>query len=166
VAPDDLFSAGGSALLLGVRSEPRHGLVSWLRDQWVRTGWIGHAPNLIRRDIWLDMLERHPDQLQTTRANRFRDPADLRFHILYRAHRLDCEGAVPVPGYKQTRFVRLHRIENDLLTQTRELARVRAMKPRFFCLNDDQGDEPSREVQQLVRRFLDDYFPQPSSFEA
>jgi hypothetical protein len=42
---------------------------------------------------------------------------------------------------------------------------VRRKRPKFFCLNDDQHDQPDPDVVHLVQDFLRDYFPEKSPYE-
>ncbi len=164
VSPSDLFNDDGSPKLLGARCRPEHGWGPWLRDRLVHPGWLEHAPNLLEKESWNQMLREFHDLVTLTRGRRFRSPQDARLHILYRRSRIR-SGVRPVPGYRQVRFVRLHRIDNRLAYQRRELAKVRALRPRFFCLNDDQGPRPCPSVEELILAFLLEYFPHPSSFE-
>ena len=39
------------------------------------------------------------------------------------------------------------------------------MKPKFYCLNDDQGEHPDEWVGERVRDFLQKYYPDPCEFE-
>ena len=39
------------------------------------------------------------------------------------------------------------------------------MRPKFYCLNDDQGKDPDTWVCDRVREFLDAYYPEASEFE-
>jgi hypothetical protein len=42
---------------------------------------------------------------------------------------------------------------------------IRAARPKFICLNDDQGPWPDAGVVRLVREFLDEYYPAKSDYE-
>ncbi len=50
---------------------------------------------------------------------------------------------------------------DDIRTQ---LAWVKRRRPKFFAINDDWDEAPDIK-DSIVRRFLADYFPRPSSFE-
>ena len=39
------------------------------------------------------------------------------------------------------------------------------MRPKFYCLNDDQGANPDAWVCNRVKGFLDAYYPDASEFE-
>ena len=49
--------------------------------------------------------------------------------------------------------------------QARRLDALMKMRPKFYCLNDDQGDHPDTWVRDRVREFLAEYYPDPSEFE-
>ena len=57
--------------------------------------------------------------------------------------------------------------ENDEWTAPlrRELDELGRMRPKFYCLNDDQGERPDPWVRERVRQFLEGYYPEPSMFE-
>jgi len=60
---------------------------------------------------------------------------------------------------------RLHKIKNEWHRQEKAIRGLERMRPVFYCLNDDQRDRPDERVVELVRRFLDDYYPGKSPFE-
>ena len=50
--------------------------------------------------------------------------------------------------------------------EARAFDRLRKLRPKFYCLNDDQGYDPHPEVNTIVHDFLQELYPQPSSFES
>ena len=63
------------------------------------------------------------------------------------------------------RIHRFHQIDNDLQKQVEGLGALATMRPKFYCLNDDQGEKPDSGVNEAVRVFLAEYYPEPSEFE-
>lgn len=57
------------------------------------------------------------------------------------------------------------RLEHDLDSLPGLLRTLRWKRPRFFCLNDDMGPEPSPLYVERVRDFLESLYPRPASFE-
>ena len=98
---------------------------------------------------------------------RFRQPNDVRPERLYRWYLLSraADRVVAEPFWNYLRYSAFHKIKSDPARETQALEKIAQKQPRFFCLNDDQGDSPNREVGALVRSFLEKYYPQPSSFE-
>lgn len=133
----------------------------------VSMGFIEHTPYLVHRGHWEAMLERFADLVRGTRRNRFRQPGDLRMDRLYRYHLLGLPSRLRqvVPFYELMRYHCFQKVTNDPARQVRGLERIRRMRPRFYCLNDDQGDHPDPRVVDLVRRFLEELHPHPSPFE-
>jgi hypothetical protein len=130
-------------------------------------GFAEHNPLLIHRAAWEAMLASRPEELHRTRMQRFRSDDDLWPDKWYRYFLLTQRSirTKAVPALQALRFNRLHKIKNDPGRQRRELARLARMRPRFYCMNDDQGPDPDPEVTTAVRAFLDAYYPRPSCFE-
>jgi hypothetical protein len=146
----------------------------WLPFRIYRKRWklfntvhLEHTPRLLHRRFWEEMLEAHARGVHRTRCQRFRTGGDLRMDRLYRmwmlGHRRSQSQVVTSKDLR--RIHRFHRIENDLSEQVAELRSIREMRPKFFCLNDDQGTEPHLGVCEAVRGFLEAYYPEPSEFE-
>jgi hypothetical protein len=62
-------------------------------------------------------------------------------------------------------FHRFHQIDNSREEQARALDALEEMRPKFYCLNDDQGAHPDPWVCDRVHEFLDAYYPDASEFE-
>ena len=73
--------------------------------------------------------------------------------------------AEAVKARELLKFHRFHRIDNAREEQDRALAALVEMRPKFYCLNDDQGAHPDAWVCRRVRDFLDAYYPDVSEFE-
>ena len=130
-------------------------------------GFVEHNPLLIHRPAWEAMLASRPEEIHRTRMQRFRSDDDLWPDKWYRYFLLTHRNVrtKAVPAWRVLRFNRLHKIKNDLEGQRRELERLQRMRPRFYCMNDDQGAQPDAAVTATVKAFLASYYPQPSSFE-
>lgn len=146
----------------------------WLPFRVYRSRWkifstvhLEHCPRFVYKPFWTEMLERHADKLHRTRTSRFRRGSDVRMDRLYRMWMLGPRRrhAEPVTGRELLEVHRFHPIENDVEEQARKLAELEEMRPKFYCLNDDQGPDPDPEVVAMVRDFLEGYYPEPSEFE-
>jgi hypothetical protein len=139
------------------------------RHKWVLfgAGEIEHTPRLFDRDLLRGMLTRRRAELHRTRCHRFRAPDDLRPDRLYRVEmrRRYRHQTQLVPFWELRRLHRFCPIENDPAVQRRRLEDLRRTRPQHFCLNDDQGLEPDAEVGAQVRALLDEWYPEPSTFE-
>lgn len=130
-------------------------------------GWAEHNPLLIHPAAWEAMLQSRPEELHRMRQRRFRSPEDpwpdkwYRYFLL-RQSRFPRQA---VPALQSRRYHRLHQIKNDPEAQRRGLAVLDKVRPRFYCLNDDQGLAPDPTVTAMVRDFLARWYPRPSQFE-
>lgn len=168
VTPEDFLAADGRHLVYGTH----FGI--WLPFRIYRKRWkifstvhLEHVPRFVYKPFFEEMLAAYPRRLHRTRTSRFRRGSDLRMDRLYRMWMLGPRRrhARAVRGKDLLRIHRFHRIENDPRAQAEALAELEAMRPKFYCLNDDQGPEPDAGVGVLVRDFLRRYYPEPSSFE-
>jgi hypothetical protein len=57
------------------------------------------------------------------------------------------------------------KITRDPARLARDLATLRRRRPKFFCLNDDQGDHPNPACLAAVRTLLAEFYPHPGPFE-
>jgi hypothetical protein len=140
------------------------------RGRWVLYGGgeLEHVPRLFCRSWFEQMLARRPGAVDRTRRSRFRRSGDLRPDRMYRAfllapwrrHRVEV-----VPWRDLRRVHRFVRIENEVVELRDRLDELRRAAPRYYCLNDDQGPRPDPGAETLVRAFLQESFPAPSSFE-
>ena len=130
-------------------------------------GRLEHTPILVDRPLWVEMLASRPAEVEATRQSKFRRDDDLRVDKLYRQFLLarHRERIVVEPSWRLLRYHTFHKIENGLARQQRAFARLRRRPPKFYCLNDDQRTEPDPRVAALVRTFLEEQYPTPSSFE-
>lgn len=137
------------------------------RLRFISLGFIEHAPILVDRDLFAAAIASRPAEIAATRARRFRHDTQVRADFLYRYHLLArCrDRAVAEPCWRLLRYHRFHKIRQNPEAETRAFARLRAVRPKFYCLNDDQGEKPNPAVHALVRDFLQEQYPQPSSFE-
>jgi hypothetical protein len=128
---------------------------------------MGHTPMLVHKPYWKRMMEAYPEDLRRTRESRFRIADSLQMDRLYPYFHLSQQD-IPtevVPIWRLYRFHRFHKLKNDVARQRRKLAALRAAAPKFYCLNDDQGDHPDPRVTQLVREMLEDWYPEPCDLE-
>ena len=137
------------------------------RFNFISYGFVEHTPILILKHAWASMLNQRPGLTHRTRQHRFRAGNDLQMDKLYRYHMLSSmrDLSCAIPFYELTKIHRFHKITNCLKAQVKGLDRLRHMRPKFYCLNDDQRDLPDEAVVELVKEFLEGYYPQPSSFE-
>jgi hypothetical protein len=146
----------------------------WLPFRIYRKRWklfssvhIEHCPRFVYKQFWEEMLQANRKALHRTRGSRFRVGSDLRMDRLYRMWMLGPKRrhSQAVKARELLRYHRFHRIDNDVAGQTAALEALTEMRPKFYCLNDDQGEQPNAEVCAGVRAFLEAYYPDPSEFE-
>lgn len=135
--------------------------------QLVYLGALEHGPILIERRAWEDMQRAVADDIAALHRRRFRTPEDVRPERLYRWFLLTHarERAVAEPFWRYLPHAAFHKVMDKPRREAAALARIARRRPKFFCLNDDQGPRPHPEVGRLVRAFLENYFPEPGPFE-
>jgi len=167
-ALEDFLTAAGKQRVFGTY----FGI--WLPWRIYRKRWklfstvhLEHCPRFVHKPFWEAMLEANKKALHRTRTSRFRVGSDLRMDRLYRMWMLGPKRrhAEAVKARELLQYHRFHRIDNAREEQDRALEALVAMRPKFYCLNDDQGPDPDALVCDRVREFLDTYYPDVSEFE-
>lgn len=130
-------------------------------------GLIEHTPILIYKPYWRAMLQERPVEVEETRRHRFRQDDDLKMDKLYRIFLAGQthEEVEIVPIWELLRYHRFHKMTNNYWWQKFQFALLNWVDPKFYCLNDDLGDNPGDKVVALIRDFLATRYPEPSSFE-
>lgn len=126
---------------------------------------VNHVPLLIEKQSWQDMLDQFPEAVARTRAARFRAAGNIAVEFLYpycmlaqgRAEFADAQRAQSSTGYLP--------LENFWPLTVWKLHGIRRQRPKWATLNDNFGAVPSRIAERMVRRALEDWFPEPSGFE-
>ena len=124
-----------------------------------------HCPAMVTVDLWKQLLEEWPDETEATFRHTFRSHRDVEANYLYHHFALQT-GAARAAGWSarklDTRFCPLN---SDLRFLRRQLTFVRWSRPLFHCMNDEMEENPSRDVLETTRAFLQEMYPEPSSFE-
>ncbi len=166
VAVSDFLDAAGRLRVYGTVCGERF---PFIYDDWrnsLYSRWQ-HEPLLIYKPFYAAMLAQWPAAVHRTRQHRFRAPHDVWMHGLWRYYLLTRQRARvrPVPVWQYQAYYHFHKLLNDCAGQSRGLARLGAKRPKFYCLNDDQGPHPQPEVVALVQNFLAAGYPAPSPYE-
>jgi hypothetical protein len=129
-----------------------------------------HTPQLYDRDIITQLEQMIPDEFLKTSSHKFRASNDLSLKVLYSYYLLE---------HPEQRTLNEAKILKDFsneycfvslggrpLRMLYLLWKIKILRPKFFCINDDLGDVPSdHKILLYLRNFLHSYFPRPSSFE-
>jgi hypothetical protein len=126
---------------------------------------VGHAPLVVDADNWRAMMAVWPEALARTSASRFRATGNVAPEHLYAHFMLEEGRAARVSSMTALRGAAYHAVNNVLWLQWLGLRRLAWQRPLFLCLNDDFGERPNPRVVRLVRRTLDEWFPERSRFE-
>ncbi len=130
-------------------------------------GVIEHTPLFIKREFWEEMTRIYPEEQHRTRTNKFRKDNDLMTYKLYRYYMLKYQKsvsrAISLPELLKVNT--FHKIMNKLPYQQKAFRKLEEKRPKFYCLNDDQRDNPNPEVVKLVQAFLERNYPNKSQFE-
>ncbi|WP_436517820.1 Stealth CR1 domain-containing protein [Ekhidna sp. To15] len=137
------------------------------KNDLIGLGIIEHTPLFIKKEFWNAMTELYPEKQHESRANKFRKSSDLMTYKFYRYYMMKYQKKLsyPIPLWKLLKVNFFHKIMNKLDYQKKALAKIENEKPNFYCLNDDQRDNPNPDVIKLVQEFLSRNYPDKSSFE-
>jgi hypothetical protein len=121
---------------------------------------LAHTPHPQQRALLAEIEQQFPDDVARTRRSPFRSADDVAMATAMHHYYGFFTGRT-VPARMRYRGVTLGGA--DLKDRLRL---VTERRPQAFCLNDTLVDapEPARKAR-LVGRFLERYFPEPSSFE-
>jgi hypothetical protein len=123
---------------------------------------LAHIPVLFDRFILAALHAKWPEEFERTSAMRFRTAKMVLVHVLY-THFLaagsGCE--LVTAGAADYQFVAF---DPPLEKTTDKLAKVKRLRPKFFCINDDWDDD-GQIKDTILPEFFKSYFPVPSSFE-
>ncbi|WBB59010.1 stealth family protein [Streptomyces sp. WMMC500] len=120
-----------------------------------------HTPHALRRSTLAEIEERFPERHRQTAASRFRSATDLSIPSAFHHYYAALTGRA-VPGQIPYDYVDL--AHPDLAARLRRLLRRRDRN--VFCLNDTLSGAGDLAGQvELVRPFLEAYFPVPGPFE-
>lgn len=130
-------------------------------------GLIEHCPLLITKADWEACAALRPEAMHATRSHKFRQPGDFMMYKLYRYYMLrhQRQRCRPVKLWELNKVHCFHKITNSFGKQLRGIEKIEKLRPKFFCMNDDQRDSPNPEVVALIKDFLRRNYPEPSSFE-
>ena len=101
--------------------------------------------------------------LDVTAASRFRSPGDIAPEWLYPWDLIERGDAVVAQRpWRDTGYVKL--MDSRLATRA-QLRWLGLKRPAFAQLNDGFGPRPPRATEELIRRWLERRFPEPSRWE-
>lgn len=124
-----------------------------------------HAPLLVDLELWNELVRRWPNEIATTKSNRFRSSNDIVPVYLYRHFLLNTGRARVVSRIKTYGEAHYHGLEYLKPWVWIGLNLINILKPKTACLNDNWGDVPPVAITAMIRRFLERQFPGKSPFE-
>lgn len=130
-----------------------------------RRDYANHVPFLIDGAQYERMLASWPDEVARTRASRFRAPDNVPPPHLYPWWLLSERLGAPVSPRESARTVGYVGLGNLRLLTSYYIRRLERQQPKFCTFNDNFGPRPNPRVERMVARKLEEWFPEPSSFE-
>jgi len=130
-------------------------------------GKIEHNPVFYKKSYVEEIQEIHKEKFDETRRSKFRRDENVTMQKIFRQHMLSHHRKVsnPIWFFSLVKIHRFHKITNNLEYQQKKIESLRKIQPKFYCLNDDQRDDPNPEVVQLIKNFLAEQYPEKSAFE-
>ncbi|NQZ74998.1 MAG: Stealth CR1 domain-containing protein [Ekhidna sp.] len=133
----------------------------------VGLGLIEHSPILIKKKWWEGMQNARPELIEEIKSHKFREGTDVMTYKMYRWYTLKHQSknvrAIKIPELLKVHA--FHKITNKPRKQRRAFEWLEKKSPKFYCLNDDQGDNANPEVVKIVQKFLLRKYPEVSGFE-
>lgn len=168
VHAEDFYTSDGNILIHGTLFGENLGWRIYnKKNDIVGLGIIEHSPLLVRKEWWQGMQDARPELIEEIKSHKFREGSDVMMYKLYRWYTLkyqsaDCK-AIKLP--ELLKIHAFHKITNNFKKQKRGFEWLKNKAPKFYCLNDDQKDNPNPKVVDLVQNFLNNMYPQKSDFE-
>lgn len=130
-------------------------------------GLIEHNPLFINKKYWEEAFDLFPDQTHQTRSSKFRNDRNFFPLKLYRYFMLKYkqQESEHVPIHKMLKYHKFYKLTNNLSKQKRIINDLVSKPPEFYCLNDDMKGVPNPSVVELIKMYLEEKYPAPSSFE-
>jgi hypothetical protein len=126
---------------------------------------VNRIPLLIEKTAWEEMILKWADAFTATRNSRFRSKHNIAPEYLYPYYMLYTGKARMTTLWQTYRKSFYLGIENNRLLIAAGLAILEYTRPAMYCLNDNFGDSPDARVVNMTKKFLEDYYPEKSSFE-
>jgi hypothetical protein len=123
---------------------------------------LAHIPILFDRSILTDLQAKWPEEFERTSALRFRTARMVLVHVLY-AHFLAARGGCELATMSADDY-QFVMFDPPLEKTVAKLEKVKLLRPKFFCINDD-WDDAGQIKDTILPEFFENYFPVPSSFE-
>ncbi len=123
------------------------------------------APIVIDRKRFAELVECFAEDVHRTRASRFRSRGNIALEHMYPYFAEASGEGVFVPRREVRLTTHYVGLENFWPQVWWGLWRIRSRRPKFYCLNDNFGDEPNARSVALTRAFLEELYPEPSRFE-
>ncbi|MEQ8878008.1 MAG: Stealth CR1 domain-containing protein [Cyclobacteriaceae bacterium] len=168
VTPDDFFSPEGKVLIHGTLFGENLGWRIYNKKNDVfGLGVIEHSPLLVVKDWWEAMQKARQNEIDKIRQHKFREGSDVMMYKLYRWYCLKYQSdhCQAIKVWDLRKIHSFHKITNHFKRQGKALRKLEIKKPKFYCLNDDQRENPNPEVVKLVKGFLERTYPERSGFE-
>ena len=133
----------------------------------VSLGLVEHNPIFYKKSVVDELQDLHMEKFHSTRLSKFRRNDNITMQKVYKQHMLSYHSEIsnPISVTSLRKIHTFHKIKNDLGKQQEAIAKLEAKRPKFYCLNDDQRDNPNPEVVSFIKNFLERNYPKKSSFE-
>lgn len=168
VSLSDFFTNDGKVIIHGtLLGENLEWRIYNKKNDIIGLGIVEHSPILIRKTWWEDMQLEKAELIREMKTHKFREDSNVMLYKLYRWYALKFHknNTVAINVFDVLRMHVFHKMINDLTSQRRGLNKIKSKKPKFYCLNDDLRDSPNPEVIVLVKNFLEEMYPEISSYE-
>ncbi|MEQ9306945.1 MAG: Stealth CR1 domain-containing protein [Marinoscillum sp.] len=133
----------------------------------VSLGLVEHNPIFFKKSYIEELQSHYKNLFHATRDAKFRRNDNVTMQKVYKQWVLSNyrELAQPIKVTELLKVHTFHKITNNLKKQEKAMGVLERKSPKFFCLNDDQRDNPNPKVVKLIQDFLNRNYPDKSEFE-
>ncbi len=133
----------------------------------ISLGIVEHNPIFYKKSFVEDFQKIHAEAFHNTRNSKFRRNENITMQKVYKQYMLSHQRHLsqPISVLNLKKIHTFHKIKNNLSVQKKAIAKLKMKQPKFYCLNDDQRDNPNSEVVVFIKNFLEETYPEKSSFE-
>lgn len=126
---------------------------------------VNRIPLMIEKNTWNAMIDNWCEAFTHTRKSKFRSqhniaPEYLYPYFLYYENKAVMESIFET--FKKSFYLGL---DNNFLITSSGLKLIELLKPEMYCLNDNFGTVPDSGIVKYIRKFLENFYPEKSSFE-
>ncbi len=133
----------------------------------ISLGLVEHNPIFYNKSYVNELQVKYAEKFHSTRSSKFRRDDNITMQKVFKQHMLSNhkDESNPISALDLRKIHTFHKIKNNLPAQKKAIEKLKKKQPKFYCLNDDQRDNPNPEVIAFIKDYLDTTYPEKSQYE-